>query len=70
MSVVEAMAPAGSSKQHAKSASSRVGDDVRRAKLNISEVGASARDDIAADLRRLSAAVTSLKDTVAALARP
>jgi hypothetical protein len=69
MSVVEAMAPAGSSKQHAKSASSRVGDDVRRAKLNISQVGASARDDIAADLRRLSADVTSLKDTVAALAK-
>ena len=65
MSVVEAMAPAGSSKQHAKSATSRVGDDVQRAKENISEAGASARDDIAADLRRLSADVTSLKDTVA-----
>jgi hypothetical protein len=59
---------AGSSKQHAKSATSRVGDDVQRAK-NISEAGASARDDIAADLRRLSADVTSLKDTVAALTK-
>jgi len=68
MSVVEAMAPAGSSKQHAKSATSRVGDDVQRPK-NISEAGASARDDIAADLRRLSADVTSLKDTVAALTK-
>ena len=68
MSVVEAMAPAGSSKQHAKSATSRVGDDVQRAK-NISEAGASARDDIAADLRRLSGDVTSLKDTVAALTK-
>jgi ElaB/YqjD/DUF883 family membrane-anchored ribosome-binding protein len=60
---------AGSSKQHAKSATSRVGDDVQRAKENISEAGASARDDIAADLRRLSANVTSLKDTVAALTK-
>jgi hypothetical protein len=41
----------------------------RCAKLNISEAGASARDDIAADLRRLSTDVTSLKDTVAALAK-
>src|SRR4029453_16009773 len=62
-----AMAHAGSRKQHAKSATSRVGDDVQRAKENISEAGASARADIAADLRRLRADVTSLKDTLAAL---
>jgi hypothetical protein len=49
--------------------SGRVGDDVQRAKENISEAAASARDDIAADLRRLSADVVSLKDTVAELAK-
>ena len=42
---------------------------MQRAKDNISEAAASARDDIAADLRRLSADVTSLKDTVAKLAK-
>jgi ElaB/YqjD/DUF883 family membrane-anchored ribosome-binding protein len=61
--------PVGPSKQQAKSATGRVGDNVQRAKENIFEAGASARDDIAADLRRLSADVTSLKDTVAALAK-
>ena len=69
MSAAENNDLAGSSKQQAKSATDRVGDDVRRAKENISEAGASARDDIAVDLRRLSADVTSLKDTVAALAK-
>ena len=69
MSVAENNDLAGSSKQQAKSATDRVGDDVRRAKENISEASASARDDIAADLRRLSDDVTSLKDTVAALAK-
>ena len=69
MSVVDAIGPAGSSKQYAKSVAGRVGDDLQRAKENISEAGASARDDIAADLRRLSADVTSLKDTVAALTK-
>jgi hypothetical protein len=69
MSVVDAIGPAGSNKQYAKSVAGRVGDDLQRAKENISEAGASARDDIAADLRRLSADVTSLKDTVAALTK-
>ena len=69
MSAAENNDLAGSSKQQARSATDRVGDDVRRAKENISEAGASARDDIAADLRRLSADVSSLKDTVAALAK-
>ena len=69
MSVVDDKGSAGSSKRHAESASGRIGDDVQRAKENISGAAASARDDIAADLRRLSADVTSLKDTVAALAK-
>jgi hypothetical protein len=69
MSVVDAIGPAGSNKQYVKSVAGRVGDDLQRAKENISEAGASARDDIAADLRRLSADVTSLKDTVAALTK-
>ena len=60
--------PRGSNKQNAESTTGRIGDDVQRAKENISDAAASARDDIAADLRRLSADVTSLKDTVAALA--
>ena len=61
--------PAGSGKRHTESATGRVGDDVQRAKENISEAAGSARDDIAADLRRLSADVVSLKDTVAELAK-
>ena len=61
--------PRGSSKQHAESATGRIGDDVQRAKENISEAATSARDEIAADLRRLSADVVSLKDTVAELAK-
>ncbi len=69
MLVADDEGPPGSNKQNAKSATGRVGDDVQRAKENIFEAGASARDDIAADLRRLSADVTSLKDTVAALAK-
>ena len=68
MLVVDTSRP-GSNKQNAKSATGRVGDDVQRAKDNISEAGASARDDIVADLRRLSDDVISLKDTVAVLAK-
>lgn len=68
MLVADTSSP-GSNKQNVKSATGRVGDDVQRAKENISEAGAAARDDIAADLRRLSADVTSLKDTVAVLAK-
>ena len=69
MTVADNKGPAGSGKRHAKSATGRIGDDVQRAKENISEAAASARDDIAADLRRLSADVISLKDTVAELAK-
>jgi hypothetical protein len=61
--------PAGAGKRHTESATGRIGDDVLRAKENISEAAATARDDIAADLRRLSVDVTSLKDTVAKLAK-
>jgi len=60
---------AGSSKRDAEVAAGRIGDDVQRAKENISEAAASARDDIAVNLRRLSADVISLKDTVAGLAK-
>jgi hypothetical protein len=69
MTVADDKGPTGSGKRHAESATGRIGDDVQRAKDNISEAAASARDDIAADLRRLSADVTSLKDTVAKLAK-
>src|SRR5689334_18744871 len=61
--------PRGSNKQNAESTTGRIGEDVQRAKENISDAAASARDDITADLRRLSADVTSLKDTVALLAK-
>jgi hypothetical protein len=69
MTVADDKGPAGSGKRHAESATGHIGDDVQRAKENISEAAASARDDIAADLRRLSVDVTSLKDTVAKLAK-
>ena len=69
MTVADDKSAAGSGKRHTESAAGRVGDDVQRAKENISEAAASARDDIAADLRRLSADVVSLKDTVAELAK-
>lgn len=69
MTVADDKGPAGSGKRHAESATGRIGDDMQRAKENISDAAASARDDIASDLRRLSADVTSLKDTVAALAK-
>ena len=69
MTVADDKGPAGSSKRDAETATGRIGDDVQRAKENISEAAASARDDIAADLRRLSADVVSLKVTVAELAK-
>ena len=61
--------PTGTSKRHAEASASRIGDDVQRAKENISGATASARDDISADLHRLSADVISLRDTVAKLAK-
>jgi hypothetical protein len=61
--------PAGSGKRHTESATVFKGDNVQRAKENISEAALSARDDIADDLRRLSADVISLKDAVAELAK-
>jgi hypothetical protein len=61
--------PAGSGKRHTESATGFKGDNVQRAKENISEAALSARDDIADDLRRLSADVISLKDAVAELAK-
>ena len=69
MTVADDKGPAGSSKRHAESATGRIGDDVQRAKENISDAAATARDDIAVNLRRLSADVISLKDTVAELAK-
>ena len=42
---------------------------MQRAKENISGAAATARDDITADLHRLSADVASLRDTVASLAK-
>jgi BMFP domain-containing protein YqiC len=69
MTVANDKSAAGPGKQHMESATGRIGDDVQRAKENISEAATSARDDIAADLRRLSADVVSLKDAVAELAK-
>ena len=59
MTVADDTGPAGSSKRDAESATGHIGDDVQRAKENISEAAASARDDIAAELRRLSVDVTA-----------
>ena len=61
--------PAGSRKRHADASASRIGDDVQRARENISGAAASARDNISADLGRLSADIVSLRDTVAKLAK-
>ena len=69
MTVEDDKGPAGSSKRDAESATGRIGDEVQRAKENISDAAATARDDIAVNLRRLSADVISLKDTVAELAK-
>jgi hypothetical protein len=69
MKVVDDKGAAGPGKPQTESATGRIGDDVQRAKDNISDATASARDDIAADLHRLSADVVSLKDTVAELAK-
>jgi hypothetical protein len=64
MTVEDDKGRAGSSKRGAEAAAGRIGDDVQRAKENISGAAATARDDIAVNLRRLSADVISLKDTV------
>jgi ElaB/YqjD/DUF883 family membrane-anchored ribosome-binding protein len=61
--------PTSSSKRHAEASAGRIGDDVQRAKDNISDAVTSARDDLYTDLRRLSADVASLRDTVAGLAK-
>lgn len=55
-------------KREAAATAHRVGDDLKRAKDNIAQATAHARDDVADDLRRLSDDVASLKDTVAQLA--
>ena len=69
MTAADDKGPAGPGKRQTESTTGRIGEDVQRAKDNISDATASARDDIAADLRRLSADVVSLKDTVAELAK-
>jgi hypothetical protein len=43
MTVAADKGPAGSGKRHAESATGHIGDDVQRAKENISEAAASAR---------------------------
>ena len=62
MTVAIDKSSARSDKQHTESATGRVGDDVQRAKENISEAAASARDDIAADLRRLNGAADIVRN--------
>ena len=70
MIVADDKGPAGSGKRHDKNPRPAVSMTMsQRVKENVSEAAASARDDIAADLRRLSADVVSLKDTVAELAK-
>ena len=69
MAVSDDKGPVGSSRRHAEASVGRIGDDVQRAKENISGAAASARDDITTDLHRLSADVASLRDTIAALAK-
>jgi BMFP domain-containing protein YqiC len=69
MAVENEKSPLVEKKGPTEASSSRIGDDVRRARENISSATASAREDIAADLRRLSADVLSLRDTVAGLAK-
>ena len=69
MAVSDDKGPVGSSRRHAEASVGRIGDDVQRAKENISGAAATARDDITADLHRLSADVASLRDTIAALAK-
>ena len=69
MAVSDDKGPTSSSKRHAEASAGRIGDDVQRAKDNISGAVTSARDDVSADLRRLSADVASLRDTVAELAK-
>ena len=49
MTVSDEKGHGGSNKQNAGSTTGRIGDDVQRAKENISDAAASARDDIAAD---------------------
>ena len=69
MTVADDKGPAGPGKRQTESTTGHIGEDVQRAKDNKSDATASARDDIAADLRRLSADIVSLKDTVAELAK-
>jgi BMFP domain-containing protein YqiC len=69
MAIDDDKGSAGSRKLQAEASAGRIGDDVQRARENISGATASARDDISADLHRLSADVVSLRDTVAKLAK-
>src|SRR6266540_3088787 len=52
-----------------ETAASRVGEEFQRAKEQISDTAAAGRDDLADDLRKLSEDMSSLKDTVAELAK-
>src|SRR6188474_2019514 len=69
MAVSDDKGEVGSSRRHAEASVGRIGDDMQRAKENISGAAATARDDITADLHRLGADVASLRDTVASLAK-
>jgi ElaB/YqjD/DUF883 family membrane-anchored ribosome-binding protein len=55
-------------KRDAAATANRVGDDLKRAKDNIAQATATAREDVGDDLRRLRDDVASLRDTVAQLA--
>ena len=69
MAVEDEKGPVGSSKRQTEGSTSPIGDDVQRARENIHGAAASARNDISIELRRLSADVAGLRDTVAKLAR-
>jgi hypothetical protein len=58
-----------SNELHSAASVARIGEDVQRAKENISEAAVAAREDITAELHRLSVDVVNLKDTIAELAK-
>jgi len=56
-------------KREAEAGAGRVGDDFQRHKEHLTQTAASARDDIASDLRKLTEDVSRLSGTVSGIAR-
>src|SRR3989442_1063943 len=59
----------GNLKSETEATASRVGQEFRRAKDEIAQTAASAREDLSDDLRRLNEDVAKLKDTVTQLTK-